>query len=109
MAMTMRVATLAAACSFAVSGVAAAKDVVVSFTGCTAAGVESGCLIVASGGKTYNISSARPRPGLGRAIAGRGILADEMSHCMQGRILKDVHWRYVRHAKPCPDADRPRS
>lgn len=106
MAMPMRVAALAAVGSFAVSGAAAASDEIVAFTGCTAAGVETGCLIVTSGGKTYNISSARPRPDPGRAISGRGVVAKEMSHCMQGPILKQVRWRYVRQPVPCMKTDR---
>jgi hypothetical protein len=101
-----RAAAVLAAVAFALSGVASAKDVAVSFTGCTYAGVEAGCLLVTSGGKAYNITSARPRPGLQRAIAGKGIVSGNLTTCMQGQVLTDVHWRYVRDKMPCPKADR---
>ena len=106
MSATMRIAALLAAGSFAVSAAAAPKDVVVQFKGCTMPGVETGCLLVKSGSQTYNISSAKPRPDLDRAIAGRGIAWAGMSHCMQGKLLKDVRWSYIR--MPCPKADRRR-
>lgn len=89
-----------AAAALAASSTASAHN----FSGCTYRGVEGGCLMVKSGGTVYNISSARPRPGVNRAIAGHGDLAGGMTTCMQGTALKNIRWHYTKMA--CPKGRR---
>jgi hypothetical protein len=102
MSVTMRIAAVLAAGSFAVSAAAAPKDVVVPFSGCTMPGVEAGCLLVKNGKRIYNISSAKPRPNLYRTIAGHGVVSNGVTTCMQGTALSDVRWHYIRLVVPCP-------
>lgn len=69
----------------------------VSFRGCPILReVEGGCLIVESGGTTYDINSARPRPDPARrqVIEGSGIPGGA-SICMTGTVLSDIEWRYT--------------
>src|SRR5262249_20803817 len=60
----------------------------VHFAGCIKAGVEHSCLIVESGGQTYNVSGAKTlKPG--QFAAGSGVPGQSMSFCQQGVVLDD--------------------
>jgi hypothetical protein len=66
----------------------------VPFNGCVRPGHRPGCLMVRSGGgRIYNISSARPRPGVNNAVIGWGYLSTAGNFCHQGTLLYNVHWR----------------
>lgn len=91
-----------AAASLAASSTASAHN----FSGCTYRGVERGCLMVKSGGRVYNITSARPRPGVNRAIAGHGDVARGITICQQGTALKNIRWHYTKMACPKPGRRR---
>jgi hypothetical protein len=66
----------------------------VSFCGTVAKGVESNCLVVNNSQPvvTYNISSANPKPTVGKMIQGSGVPGG-VSTCMQGTVLSDVQWK----------------
>jgi len=77
----------------------------VDAAGCPRAGVEKGCMVLTSKGKTYNITAANPKPDLDqhRGISLRGTTdPGAMSYCMQGRILKDIKWEYTKQRCPVP-------
>jgi hypothetical protein len=99
----MQVAT-AIALSVCGSSIASAKTVQVSFAGCTFAGVETGCLMVRSGVKIYNIAAAQPKPALNRMIAGTGNVHNGPTTCMQGTALANLRWHYIH--KLCPQRER---
>ncbi len=61
----------------------------VHFAGCVKPGVEAGCLIVETGGKTYNVSNAKKLLSIGQFAAGTGV-GGGMSTCMQGDALSDI-------------------
>ncbi|MBI1212104.1 MAG: hypothetical protein GC190_11620 [Alphaproteobacteria bacterium] len=67
----------------------------VRFQGCVKPGVEAGCLIVESGGKTYNVTAAKASLKIGDFASGTGIPGG-MSTCMQGEALSNI----VLDAKP---------
>jgi hypothetical protein len=67
----------------------------VRFAGCVKPGVEAGCLIVESDGKTYDVTSAKSRLKVGDFASGSG-RAGIMSSCMQGEALGNI----VLDAKP---------
>lgn len=89
----------AAAAAIAVSGIclaiaAPAAPVetppnLVRFAGCVKPGVEAGCLIVESGGKTYDITAAKLRLKVGDFASGTGV-PGLMSACMQGEALGQI-------------------
>lgn len=96
----MRPAKLAAAAAAAVAilvpGLAIAAGNRVPFSGCPIPGVEHGCVLVRSGGQTYNVTSARPPirfRGLG--VAGTGVPGG-VSYCLQGVVLTDIKYAYTR-------------
>jgi hypothetical protein len=74
----------------------------VHFAGCTRAGVE-GCLVVATGRGTYDITGTTPPPALSRSIEGTGVIAGGVTTCMQGSRLKQVKWKYSRKPIACTD------
>lgn len=96
---------VAATAALSLVGVSAAEAKTVSFSGCVYRGVEASCLMVRSGGAVYNISAARPRPGVGRPIAGTGWLFTGPTTCMQGTTLTRISWHYTKML--CP-LERPR-
>jgi hypothetical protein len=65
----------------------------VRFNGCVIRGHRPGCLMVRSGRALYNISAARPRPGVNNAVTGWGYLSAAGNFCHQGTLLRNVHWR----------------
>ena len=72
--------------AFATSPPPAAR---VHFAGCVKPGVEASCLIIESGGQTYNVSSAKDILKIGQFAAGNGIPGG-MSYCQQGSVLNSV-------------------
>ena len=82
----------------------------VHVAGCPAKGVESGCLVLSSQGKTYDITAAPaqvdpanptsppapPRIGYLGIILDGSIDAGSVGTCMQGPIIKDIKWSYSR-------------
>ena len=65
-----------------------AKPARVHFAGCIKPGVEAGCLIVETDGKTYNVSSKKTLT-VGQFAAGTGVPGG-MSACMQGDALSNI-------------------
>jgi hypothetical protein len=65
----------------------------VRFCGKVVALVEAGCIGVNSGGVTYEITSASPKPAAGTMIAGSGKIGDGATTCMQGVHLNSVTWK----------------
>lgn len=61
----------------------------VRFQGCVKPGVEAGCLIVESGGHTWNVTSAKSKVKVGDFISGSGERGG-MSTCMQGEALVSI-------------------
>jgi hypothetical protein len=61
----------------------------VRFQGCVKPGVEAGCLIVESGGQTWNVTSAKSKIKVGDFISGSGERGG-MSTCMQGEALTAI-------------------
>lgn len=84
---------------------AAAQGPRINFSGCVRPAVPRGCLVVHSGEVLFNVSAARPRPGLNRWIAGSGIRAPGPTICTQGVQLTAIRWHYVR--RPCPRIPTP--
>ena len=79
------------ALSFVSCAAAHAEDITIS--GCVEKGVEGGCLIMKSGGKTYEINAATPKPVVGAYGTVTGTLATDMaSTCMQGTIISPAKW-----------------
>lgn len=77
----------------------------VQFSGCPAKGVEAGCMIVESGGVTYNITAAKPPVEMrGLGIDGEGVPSSDMSICQQGTVLKDITYTYNKMKCPMDDA-----
>ena len=94
---------MAAALALAVLSTGARADDV-TITGCAQAGVESGCVVMNSGGTLYNITAAKPAPKIGAAGRVTGtVLADSASFCQQGTILAPATWAAV-DGIACPDA-----
>jgi len=91
---------LAAAAAASMVGAAAAEPRQKNFSGCTYRGAERGCLMVPGGARGYDISTARPRPGLGRAIAGSGWTFDGPTTCMEGVRLVKIRWHYTKMLCP---------
>ena len=73
----------------------------VKFCGTVVPLVESGCIGLnpAAGGRSYDITAARPRPAIGEIIEGKGRVHYVVGICMQGVPLADVTWR---KATACP-------
>jgi hypothetical protein len=72
----------------------------INFSGCVRPGVERGCLMVHSGHVLFDVTGARPRPGLNRWIAGYGTRDNGMTTCQQGVRLRAIRWHYVRRLCP---------
>jgi hypothetical protein len=63
-----------------------------TLTGQVEAGVEPGCLILRSGGQTYELNGGDPaivKPGARLRITGH-VVDNVMSHCMQGKPFQIV-------------------
>jgi hypothetical protein len=65
--------------------------------GCVEQGVTGSCLILGERGtgESYDITSARPRPRIGRAIRARGEVRDVITTCQQGPVIARMSFRYV--------------
>jgi hypothetical protein len=92
-------AILSAAAIFSVSSTALAADAAsapaqdVKFCGTVTAMTEAGCIGVTSGGQTYDISGANPKPAVGKMISGSGKVSNDPNTCMEGTRLSDVTWQ----------------
>ncbi|WP_119272950.1 hypothetical protein [Taklimakanibacter deserti] len=73
----------------------------ISVTGCAAAGVEANCIILKTGDKTYDITSAQPAPAPGTYGTVKGTLTDKLSICQQGPVIDPAIWE-VDAGKQCP-------
>jgi hypothetical protein len=79
---------------------ALAKAEQVTVSGCVEAGVESGCLMISSGGRTYDVTSTTPAPVAGTYGTASGTVFDGATTCMQGTPLSPAKWREDRW-NPC--------
>lgn len=68
----------------------------VTVRGCVDAGVEAGCLVLKSGNKTYNITSATPKPQPGSYGTVTGKISKDPTTCMQGILLKPSTWKQAK-------------
>lgn len=72
----------------------------VAVLGCVSPGVEAGCLIITDNvsGKTYQISSAVPKPDPAKHLVVRlsGTIVNKISFCQQGPILEEIKWSYTK-------------
>jgi hypothetical protein len=75
----------------------------VTIVGCAQAGVETGCVVLSSGGALYNITAAKPAPQVGARGRVTGTIGGGVSLCQQGIILSPSTWEGVAGAS-CPDA-----
>lgn len=74
----------------------------VTASGCVAAGVEAGCMVLqAEDGTLYNVTAAEPKPEPGAAGTVTGTVSSGVSLCMQGITLSPATWT------PKPGADCP--
>lgn len=81
----------------------------VKLRGCPMAGVEHGCIVIKSKGQTYDISGATPKPDPKKhlMISLEGTPASgKVSYCMQGPILTDITWQYLKQSCPVPKKDQ---
>lgn len=68
----------------------------VTVTGCAKAGVEAGCWVLSSKGKTYNITAAKPKPRPNTWGTVKGQISNNPTTCMQGTLLSPATWRETR-------------
>ena len=61
----------------------------VRFAGCVRPGTEAGCLMVESGGKTYNVTSMKAKLKVGDFASGTG-QTGSMSACNEGEALTSI-------------------
>jgi hypothetical protein len=103
----MRRFVVAGLCSLAFL-TAALADEPIKVTGCTAKGVEAGCMLLRTGtGKTYNITAAKPVPTPGAYGEVDGTLkSGAMTLCMQGAVIDPATW--TQKGKLCPKAAAPK-
>jgi hypothetical protein len=83
----------------AMSFAAAAEEITVS--GCAAVGAEAQCIILETGGKTYNITAAQPTPMPGTYGTVTGTLSDRVSACQEGQVVEPATWT-VDPGTQCP-------
>jgi len=74
----------------------------VQFNGCASAGTEPGCLMLRSGGVTYDVTLASPRPSINMGMIGNGTILTGPTTCQEGVALTGIHWRPSR--RHCPSA-----
>jgi hypothetical protein len=72
-----------------------AAPAAVTVTGCAQPGVESSCVVLQSGGVTYEISSAHPSPAWDHYITVTGTRTGGASTCQQGTPLTVTAWSYI--------------
>jgi len=87
----------------AASPVLAASDQTITFCGPVVTLTEHGCIGVKTGGTTYELTEASPKPQVGTVIAGSGTARDAMTTCQEGTHLTGVKWQAVGS---CPIGDR---
>ena len=77
-----------------VTGLIADEKVIVE--GCPVPGTEMNCLVLRGRDNvTYDISAAKPRPAIGRAVHLTGTKSSRLGICQQGIILDDIRWSYT--------------
>jgi hypothetical protein len=66
----------------------------ITITGCANVGMPPTCTIIKGGdGANYEVTTARPvLPLDGTEVRLTGTVTDNLSICMQGRVLKDIEW-----------------
>ncbi|MGD0334240.1 MAG: hypothetical protein ABSA90_13440 [Xanthobacteraceae bacterium] len=77
-------------------------DEPITVSGCAFPGVEGRCVILKTAdGRVYNISAAKPSPGIGTYGQIKGILKSRaVSTCMQGQIIDPAAW--TQTGQRCP-------
>lgn len=85
-----------------VSCVTPDRSASVQFNGCVRAGTEPGCLMVQSGGVTYDVTLASPAPSINMGMIGDGTVLTGPTTCQEGVALTGIHWRSSR--RHCPSA-----
>jgi hypothetical protein len=76
-----------------VAGASVARAEEVTVLGCAQLGVEAGCIILKSKGKTYNITGAKPTPKLNSYGKVTGTVTSNPSSCNQGTALANATWK----------------
>ena len=62
-------------------------------SGCARAGTEAGCIILQDGDKTYDITSASPKPAIDTYGTVTGTISSKMTMCMEGKPLEAAEWK----------------
>ena len=95
----MRSVQLAAGISLALAlpATALSQPPRVSFSGCPVAGAQQGCVLVRSGRRTFDISSATPPiRSLRFIVRGSGVPGGQ-SICQQGTALTNIRYSVTHH------------
>lgn len=99
--MLLRSFLIASVAVLAVSGAAFAAEgdadpapgTTVKFCGPVVNLTEANCIGVESGGTTYDITGARPKPAVGKTITGSGKVSGAMTICNEAPVLTGVTWQ----------------
>jgi hypothetical protein len=87
--------------SLALATPSLAQDKPIKVAGCAIKGVEFGCIVLRTvAGKSYNISSAQPRPTLDTYGVVEGTLRNWATFCQQGPVIEPAKW--TEKGKLCP-------
>lgn len=80
----------------------------VKLEGCAEPGVEFQCVVLRSGGTTYDVTRLGAKPG--DYLHGEATVTSAITTCMQGLVVKDYRPRYNPDETPrrCGAASRPR-
>jgi len=98
----MKPVAIATVLALAAASFGPARAETVTASGCVAKGVENGCLMLSSGDKTYNITSAKPTPKVGTYGTVSGTVSEQASICQQGTLLSPATWK-GKGSKKCGD------
>lgn len=74
-------------------GLGAAQAEQIKASGCARAGTEAGCIILQDGDKTYDITSASPKPAVDTYGTVTGTISSKMTMCMEGKPLEAAEWK----------------
>jgi hypothetical protein len=72
-------------------GIADAKSM--SISGCARSGFLPFCIVMKSGGKTYNITAAKPLPRVGTYGTVTGTLTNKVSLCGSAPVIDPAKWQ----------------
>lgn len=74
-------------------GLSSAYAEQITASGCARAGTEAGCIILQDGDKTYDITSASPKPTIDTYGTVTGTISSKVTTCQQGTPLEASEWK----------------